>query len=68
MGLREIRFFQRISQWELSKQTGIHQSRISLLERGLIKPNGQERKKLSEVLDKPVSDLFPPDNQAGEQT
>jgi len=34
MDLREARFRRRISQWELSKQTGVFQSRISLIENG----------------------------------
>jgi len=32
--LRQLRFQKRISQWELSKQAGVHQSRISLIENG----------------------------------
>lgn len=34
MDLREARFKTRISQWELAKQTGVFQSRISLIENG----------------------------------
>ena len=34
MNLREARFKRNISQWELSKQSGVHQSRISLIENG----------------------------------
>ena len=34
MDLREARFKARISQWELAKRTGVHQSRISLIENG----------------------------------
>ena len=34
MELREVRFKRRLSQWELSLQSGVHQSRISLIENG----------------------------------
>jgi transcriptional regulator with XRE-family HTH domain len=34
MDLRELRFKKQISQWELSKISGVHQSRISLIEKG----------------------------------
>jgi len=34
MDLREARFKERTSQWELSKKTGVFQSRISLIENG----------------------------------
>lgn len=34
MDLRTVRFYKRLSQWELSRLSGIHQSRISLIENG----------------------------------
>jgi transcriptional regulator with XRE-family HTH domain len=34
MDLREARFKNRISQWELSRLAMVHQSRISLIENG----------------------------------
>ena len=34
MNLKELRFKKQISQWELSKISGVHQSRISLIENG----------------------------------
>jgi len=33
MDLRQARFERRMSQWQLAKESGVHQSRISLAER-----------------------------------
>jgi transcriptional regulator with XRE-family HTH domain len=54
--LREIRFRKRISQWELSRISGVHQSRISLIENGH-SPKSDERERLVKQLKINISDI-----------
>ena len=56
MKLREVRFKKRISQWELNKQTGVHQSRISLIENGH-PAKKEEKQKIAEALGINVEDI-----------
>ena len=46
--LKEIRFYKGITQPLLALRTGIHQSRISLIENELVTPK-EEEKRLEEV-------------------
>ena len=48
--LREIRVVKRITQFQLRLSTGIHQSKISMIENGLVEPREDEKKKLAEAL------------------
>jgi len=48
--LREIRVINRTTQFQLRLATGIHQSKISLIENGLIKPRDDEKKKIAKAL------------------
>jgi transcriptional regulator with XRE-family HTH domain len=50
MNLREARFKRQKTQWDLRKETGIHQSKLSLIERGYIPPSEEEKKKIAEAL------------------
>lgn len=50
MDLRELRFRKRISQWELSRTSGVHQSRISLIENCFSTPTNDEKNKLAKAL------------------
>ncbi len=50
MNLREARFRMGITQWGLQRLAGVHQSRISLIEKGYIKPSETEKMKLTEAL------------------
>ena len=43
MDLFELRIRQKLTQWDLSLQTGIPQSKISLIERGYVKPSLEEK-------------------------
>ena len=56
--LREIRFFKEITQPLLSLKTGIHQSRLSLIENGLVVPSEEEKKRLAKALRHKVDDIF----------
>lgn len=48
--LREIRVVKKISQFQLRIMTGIHQSKISLMENGLVIPREDEKKRLAKAL------------------
>ena len=57
--LREFRIAPRISQWQLAIDSGVKQSRISLIENLLVKPTMREKIKLSEALNKKLEEVFP---------
>jgi len=63
--LREIRVVKRFTQFRLRIETGIHQSKISLIENGLVQPNQAEEKKLAQALGVKAEDLFPEANDLG---
>ena len=48
--LREVRVLKRITQFQLRIATGIHQSKISMIENGLIEPGEDEKQKLAKAL------------------
>lgn len=48
--LREIRVIKRITQFQLRLSTGIHQSKISMIENELVDPREDEKKRLSKAL------------------
>jgi transcriptional regulator with XRE-family HTH domain len=48
--LREARVLKRITQFQLRLSTGIHQSKISMIENGLVNPREDEKKRLSKAL------------------
>ena len=57
--LKEIRIFEvRISQFELAKRSGVHPSRLSLIENDLTAPTENERKKISEALEMSLGEIF----------
>lgn len=57
--LRDVRVLKRITQFQLRLSTGIHQSKISMIENGLILPRGDEKKALAKALGVSQGDLFP---------
>jgi transcriptional regulator with XRE-family HTH domain len=48
--LREIRVVKRITQFQLRLSTGIHQSKISMIENGLVAPKEGEKQRLAKAL------------------
>ena len=48
--LREVRRAKDVTQFQLRIATGIHQSKISMIENGLIDPREDEKKKLARAL------------------
>ena len=56
--LYETRVLKRVSQYVIALQTGIQQSRISLIENELVIPRGDEKKKIAKALGVKVQDIF----------
>ena len=56
--LKEFRFFKKVTQPALALKTNIQQSRISLIENGLVVPSEVEKGKIAEALDVKVEELF----------
>jgi transcriptional regulator with XRE-family HTH domain len=50
MHFKEARFHSGLTQFYLGLLTGIHQSRISYIERGYIKPREDEKQKIEKIL------------------
>lgn len=50
MTLKEMREEKSITQWDLRLLTGIHQTKISLIERGYVVPNEREKIKIAKAL------------------
>ena len=57
--LKKIRTLKEMSQFDLRIATGIHQSRISLMENDYVVPRDDEKKKIAKVLKTSVKALFP---------
>jgi len=60
--LREIRIIKRITQFQLRLITEIHQSKISLIENGLIEPTENEKKKFATALGVRVEEIWVSNN------
>jgi transcriptional regulator with XRE-family HTH domain len=56
--LREIRVIRRITQFQLRLSTRIHQSRISMIENGLIEPREGEKQRLAKALHVKSEDVW----------
>lgn len=50
MNFREARFKRGLTQYDLTLKTGIQQSKISLFERGYLKPSDDETRRIAKVL------------------
>lgn len=57
MNLFEARARQRATQWDLRRETGIHQSKISLIERGYVEPSPAEKSMLAAALGMAVDEI-----------
>jgi len=57
--LREKRFFNELSIYDLSQKTDIDPAKISLIERGYKIPREDEKRKIAKVLGCKVSEVFP---------
>ena len=61
--MREQRFKKRIPQWRLALAIGVSPTKIWGIENGLMRPKPKEAKKLAEILDANIEELFPGMNQ-----
>lgn len=50
MTLREIRFYNRLTQIELAQKSGIHQSTLCHIEKGRIKATEKQKNKIAKAL------------------
>jgi DNA-binding XRE family transcriptional regulator len=57
MDLIEARVRRRKTQWDIRKETGIHQSKVSLIERGYVVPSEKEKAMIAEVLGFKINDI-----------
>ena len=57
MKLKVIRAMKDVSQYDLNLRTGIPQSKISLFERGYLKPNKNEKTAIAKALNVNVDEL-----------
>ncbi len=56
--IKLFRMSKGLSQWELSRGSGMSQGRYSMIERGLIDPTAEERARLAEAVGAQASTLF----------
>lgn len=59
MEIKIKRVIRGLTQYDLMAETGIPQSRLSLIERGYIIPKDEEKTKLAQCLGCKEKDLFP---------
>jgi DNA-binding XRE family transcriptional regulator len=57
MNLFEARAKKRKTQWDLRQETGIHQSKISLIEHGYVEPSEKEKAAIAKALGLSVADI-----------
>jgi hypothetical protein len=57
ISVSEARFYAKKSQWKVALETGMHQSSISAIERGVRKASPDERARIAKSVGKRVDDL-----------
>ena len=65
--LRQKRFFEELSIYDLGQKTGIDPAKISLIERGYKVPRKDEKEIIAEALNCEISDIFPRNKDGGKQ-
>lgn len=63
--LREVRVVKRVTQFQLRLSTGIHQTKISFIENGLVQPREDEKRRLSRALGVRPEEIFPENSVGG---
>lgn len=56
--LREKRFFKMVNQYKLASLAHVHQSRISLIENGYVKPRHDEKERLAKALGVRIEEIW----------
>lgn len=64
MNLFEARARRRKTQWDIRQNTGIHQSKVSLIERGYVEPTEKEKTLIAKALGFAVSEIKWPKQEA----
>jgi predicted transcriptional regulator len=64
MDLAIARAIKKKTQWDLKKATGIHQSKISLIEHGHVNPTDKEKSVLAEALGFGIGEIEWPREEA----
>ena len=67
MHLFEARARKRFTQWDIRLATGIHQSKLSLIERGYVKPSNEEKEALAGALGVSIDEIQWPELEAARQ-
>ena len=57
MNLNEARARKRFTQWDIRKATGIHQTKVSLIERGYVEPSEAEKAAIAGALGVDVNEI-----------
>ena len=63
MDLTIARALKKKTQWDLRKETGINQSKISLIECGYVAPTDSEKKLIADVLGFEVNEIEWPSSE-----
>jgi hypothetical protein len=64
MDLTTARAMRRKTQWDIRKGTGIHQTKVSLMEHGYVIPNDREKTLIADVLGFRVDEIDWPEPEA----
>jgi DNA-binding XRE family transcriptional regulator len=64
MDLTTARAMKRKTQWDIRKQTGIHQTKVSLIEHGYVIPSDREKALIANVLGFRVNEIDWPESEA----
>lgn len=65
MNLKILRTVKNVNQYELNRRTGIPQSKISLIERGYVEPNENEKAAVANALEVGIEEIeWGPNNAA----
>ena len=57
MDLKILRTIKNVNQYDLALRTGIHQPKISLIERGYVKPSEHDKTALADALGVKVEEI-----------
>jgi len=63
--MKFIRFRQHMTLDDLFLKTGIWQSKLSTIERGIFKPKQEEKEKISKALNSSIATVFPETESLG---
>jgi transcriptional regulator with XRE-family HTH domain len=57
MDLRIARLSKKFSQWQISRFTGINQTKVSLIENGFVSPSREEKERIAKALALTVDEI-----------